>query len=334
MSSGTDRSPMGPPAASTTCALGKTEPTKVVGQDTLSTTGTRRYATKNRAVEIGFESVEELDSLTLDRFAVLGPHIYTDRSLLESKLVPYNVHHQCATVARLHLPTAAWRRDLTPLHTPIFAAIKKKKDSLQHPAPSHIWPQTDIIRISGIDTYALISSPPTQLMQPPFEIGNPLQKKILGHAPNARPFKIGVRCLPATVEEFRVTQRYVQSLSSKDPAVTWYCNTLANEHPTKTGVRELPGNTNLQEILTPLQQLDFPAAYPRRVLPRRHRSGCLFFVQLEHSSEDDLSRLHTIKELLNMPCDEVVARRKRPFPLPNFNSSGTPLTTATVPCAA
>ncbi|GBP53893.1 hypothetical protein EVAR_96571_1 [Eumeta japonica] len=40
-----------------------------------------------------------------------------------------------------------------------------------------------------------------------------LLRKILGHPPNARPFKSGVCFLPATAEEFRITQRYLQSMS-------------------------------------------------------------------------------------------------------------------------
>ncbi|GBP60479.1 Putative 115 kDa protein in type-1 retrotransposable element R1DM [Eumeta japonica] len=36
--------------------------------------------------EIGYESVEDLDSQTVDRLAVVGPHIYTDGSRIEGKV--------------------------------------------------------------------------------------------------------------------------------------------------------------------------------------------------------------------------------------------------------
>ncbi|GBP93126.1 hypothetical protein EVAR_68641_1 [Eumeta japonica] len=36
--------------------------------------------------EIGYESVEDMDSSTLDRLAVVGPHVYTDGSRIEGKV--------------------------------------------------------------------------------------------------------------------------------------------------------------------------------------------------------------------------------------------------------
>ncbi|GBP33316.1 Nucleic-acid-binding protein from transposon X-element [Eumeta japonica] len=122
-------------------------------------------------------------------------------------------------------------------------------------------------------------------------------------------FKSGVRFLPATADEFRVTQRYLQSMSSKDPAITWYCYTPTNEQPTKVCVRGLPGDTNIQEILVALQQQDFPATYARRIPPRKDRFGCLFFVQLEHLNEEERTRLYAVKEILNMPGVTMVAWR-------------------------
>ncbi|GBP71259.1 hypothetical protein EVAR_79541_1 [Eumeta japonica] len=80
----------------------------------------------------------------------------------------------------------------------------------------------------------------------------------------AKPFphrsesKKGVRFLPATAEDFRTTQHYLQALFSKDPAVTWYCYTPAAEHPTKVCARS---NTNIQEIRAALKHLDYPAIY-------------------------------------------------------------------------
>ncbi|GBP27351.1 hypothetical protein EVAR_18825_1 [Eumeta japonica] len=161
-------------------------------------------------------------------------------------------------------------------------------------------------------------------------------KKILGHPPNAHVFKTGVRFLPAIAEEFRITKRYLQSLSSIDPAVTWYFYTPVNEQLTKVGVRGLPGDTNQQEILAILQELDFPATYARRIPPHRERSGCLFFVQLEHLNEKELGRLYTVNELLNMPTVTVEVWRERGDP-PNatdVSSLVTLLITATVSSGA
>ncbi|GBP35813.1 hypothetical protein EVAR_27733_1 [Eumeta japonica] len=84
------------------------------------------------------------------------------------------------------------------------------------------------------------------------------------HPPNARPFKTGVRFFPVTAEEFRITQQYLQALSSKDPTVTWYCYSLANEHSTMVAI------------------------YARRIPLRRERPGCL--VQLEHLIEAEALR--------------------------------------------
>ncbi|GBP30208.1 hypothetical protein EVAR_94516_1 [Eumeta japonica] len=117
------------------------------------------------------------------------------------------------------------------------------------------------------------------------------------------PMQIGVHFLPATAEEFRITQRYLQSMSSKDPAVTWYCYTPTNEHPMKVGVRGLPGDTNLQEILVALQQLDFPATYARHIPPCRDRSGCLFFIQLEHLNEEEHGHVSPIKMYATHMCN-------------------------------
>ncbi|GBP30480.1 hypothetical protein EVAR_20933_1 [Eumeta japonica] len=142
------------------------------------------------------------------------------------------------------------------------------------------------------------------------------------HPPNARPFKSGVSFLPAIAEEFIITQRYLQSMSSKDPAITWYCYTPTNERPTNVGVRGLPGDTNLQEILVALQQLDFPATYARRIPPRRDSSGCLFFVQLKHLNEEELERLYAVKEILNMPGVTLEAWWD-PHEMPGFSPGGT-----------
>ncbi|GBP31069.1 Probable RNA-directed DNA polymerase from transposon X-element [Eumeta japonica] len=216
------------------------------------------------------------------------------------------------------------------------------------PPPYHIQSRTDIVCSSGVGSNitTLPPSPSThatflrnrkyskhEIARLPLTRGSPASqripthsgrispnwtrhfselRKILGHPPNARPFKSGVRFLPATADEFRVTQRYLQSMSSKEPSITWYCYTPTNEHPTKVGVRGLPGDTNIQEILVALQQQDFPATNARRIPPRRHRSGCLFFVQLEHLNEEERERLYAVKEILNMPGVTVEAWRARP----------------------
>ncbi|GBP47535.1 hypothetical protein EVAR_30625_1 [Eumeta japonica] len=40
----------------------------------------------SKVPEIGYESVEDLESQTIDRFAVVGQHIYTDGSRIEGKV--------------------------------------------------------------------------------------------------------------------------------------------------------------------------------------------------------------------------------------------------------
>ncbi|GBP70185.1 Nucleic-acid-binding protein from transposon X-element [Eumeta japonica] len=143
-----------------------------------------------------------------------------------------------------------------------------------------------------------------QHMQPPPE-QNTANTKSQDDRPQEAPRRAKgypsiVRFLPATADEFRVTR----DTCSRCPPKTRLSHgtvTPTNEQPTKVCVRGLPGDTNIQEIMVALQQLDFPATYARRIPPRRDRSGCLFFVQLEHLNEEERTRLYAVKELLNMP---------------------------------
>ncbi|XP_059046163.1 serine/arginine repetitive matrix protein 1-like [Achroia grisella] len=79
-------------------------------------------------------------------------------------------------------------------------------------------------------------------------------RRVLGEAPNARPYGTGVRFLPRTDEEFRAVQRYLIEASEKDPTISWYFYSLASELPTKVAIRGLPADTPNERIVEALQE--------------------------------------------------------------------------------
>ncbi|GBP77567.1 hypothetical protein EVAR_57245_1 [Eumeta japonica] len=59
---------------------------------------------------------------------------------------------------------------------------------------------------------------------------------------------------------------------------------------------------------------------------KKNETGCLFFVQLDSVNEEDLARLYSTTELLNMPGTTVEAwwERRRPPSATTVSYSGTP----------
>ncbi|GBP67644.1 RNA-directed DNA polymerase from mobile element jockey [Eumeta japonica] len=129
-------------------------------------------------------------------------------------------------------------------------------------------------------------------------------RRLIGHAPNARPFGKGIRFLPKSDTEFRIVQRYLQAAARRDHQVTWYCYALEAEKPSKVGIRGLPVDTAPDTIVSALQELDFPAEYVRPIPPRKGRPGCLFYARLGHMNQEQLQRLYGVNTLLNMPTNE------------------------------
>ncbi|KAL0851468.1 hypothetical protein ABMA28_007265 [Loxostege sticticalis] len=137
---------------------------------------------------------------------------------------------------------------------------------------------------------------------------------LLGHAPNARPYKAGVRFLPHSEAEFRIVQRYLVDLTREDSSVQWHCYSPTHERPTKVAVLGLPSITPVADIQTALENLGFKVEHVRHIPPRRDRAGCVHHVVLSRLTEEEQSRLYAIDELLYMPGVKVVAWRGRQGP--------------------
>ncbi|KAL0819970.1 hypothetical protein ABMA28_007967 [Loxostege sticticalis] len=138
--------------------------------------------------------------------------------------------------------------------------------------------------------------------------------RLLGHAPNARPYKAGVRFLPHSESEFRIVQRYLVDLTREDSSVQWHCYSPTHERPTKVAVLGLPSITPVADIKTALEDLGFSVEHVRHIPPRRDRAGCVHHVVLSRLTEEEQSRLYAIDELLYMPGVKVVAWRGRQGP--------------------
>ncbi|XP_045782400.1 mucin-5AC-like [Maniola jurtina] len=134
-------------------------------------------------------------------------------------------------------------------------------------------------------------------------------RRILGHAPNARPLGRGMRFLPKSAEEFRAVQRYLTEAAAQDSAISWYCYSPASEIPTKVAIRGLPLETPTEEVVAALGALGFPAEAARALPPPRGKHGCTYYVRLAHMSQEELRELFATTELLNMPQVTVEAWR-------------------------
>ncbi|XP_063837216.1 uncharacterized protein LOC135086417 [Ostrinia nubilalis] len=136
----------------------------------------------------------------------------------------------------------------------------------------------------------------------------------LGHAPNARPYKTGVRFIARTPEEYRVVQRHLTEAAESDPGLQWFSYSLSSELPTKVAIRGLPAATDPADIKQALEELGFEAQHVRPIPPKRGRSGCLYHAQLARLNRQELSRLYAVTELLHMPGVVIEAWRGRSGP--------------------
>ncbi|GBP91332.1 hypothetical protein EVAR_57749_1 [Eumeta japonica] len=87
----------------------------------------------SRAPELGFESVEDLDPSTVDRLAIVGPHIYTDGSKTEGKvgaaLTEWRDEMESEPTFRLESFCTVFQAEMFALHRAI-KRVKKGKDRL------------------------------------------------------------------------------------------------------------------------------------------------------------------------------------------------------------
>ncbi|KAJ2939013.1 hypothetical protein O0L34_g18990 [Tuta absoluta] len=139
-------------------------------------------------------------------------------------------------------------------------------------------------------------------------------KEALGFTPNARAYGTGLRFVPKLDNEFRTIQRYLIQAKEQEPQMAFYCFTPALERPTKVALRGLPRDTDLEEIKEELLKMGLTMRHGRTIPPKRGRPGCLFFLELDPATKDDLEQLWTTKEFLCLPGITFEAWRGRPGP--------------------
>ncbi|KAJ2937823.1 hypothetical protein O0L34_g17799 [Tuta absoluta] len=127
-------------------------------------------------------------------------------------------------------------------------------------------------------------------------------------------FGTGLRFVPKSGNEFRVIQRYLIAAKEKEPQMAFYCFTSALERPTKVALRGLPRDTDLEKIKEERQKMGLTMRHGRTIPPKRGRPGCLFFIELDPTSKEDLEQLWATKEFLCLPGVTFEAWRGRPGP--------------------
>ncbi|GBP94375.1 Nucleic-acid-binding protein from transposon X-element [Eumeta japonica] len=260
-------------------------------------------------------------------------------------LEPYAESTDSTTYAALTLEAGVWGENyFSPPSTPspkrLYAAVAASsphliKNSSQNsirtttPGPARVISEANADIIPDINTAA----PPNTAANtgetthkargyPPIVVENLPNwvahfeelRRLIGHAPNARPFGKGIRFLPKSDTEFRTVQRYLQAAARRDHQVTWNCYALEAERPSKVGIRGLPVDTAPDTIVSALQELDFPAEYVRPIPPRKGRPGCLFYARLGLMNQGQLQSLYGVNTLLNMPGITIEGWRGREGP--------------------
>lgn len=135
-------------------------------------------------------------------------------------------------------------------------------------------------------------------------------KKMIGRAPNARPFGQGVRFTPTDGEEYRVIQRY---LAAVEPKLSWFSYSLPQDKDVKIAIRGLLANTEPEEVKAELLSLGFQADYVRRIRTRKGRPGCLFFAILK-KTPGTIPEIFEMDELLSIPGIKVEPWRGKKGP--------------------
>ncbi|XP_045783667.1 transcription initiation factor TFIID subunit 4-like [Maniola jurtina] len=137
-------------------------------------------------------------------------------------------------------------------------------------------------------------------------------KRLLGHAPNGRPFGKGVRFIPKSDQEFRAIQRYLTQLESAS-GISWFCYSLPAERSLKVAIRGLPANTEPELVEAELRELGYVPEHVRTIPARPGRPGCLMFAQLQRTP-DITPGIYEVHELLCMPGITIEAWRGRKGP--------------------
>lgn len=128
----------------------------------------------------------------------------------------------------------------------------------------------------------------------------------LGHPPNARPFGEGIRFQPATGEEFRTIQCYLDELT-RTKGVSWWGYSLKEERNLKLAIRGLPIETDPEQIKWALRGLGYPATYVKAIHGRAGRPGCLYFAEVARNEPSalPLESIWEVTELMYMPGVKV-----------------------------
>ncbi|XP_045783675.1 serine/arginine repetitive matrix protein 1-like [Maniola jurtina] len=158
-------------------------------------------------------------------------------------------------------------------------------------------------------------------------------KRLLGHAPNGRPFGKGVRFIPKSDQEFRAIQRYLTQLESAS-GISWFCYSLPAERSLKVAIRGLPANTEPELVEAELRELGYVPEHVRTIPARPGRPGCLMFAQLQRTPDITPGIYESAWPVRGTTRPGTVRAPKRSRRRAPTVATRTRRTTPTAPCSA
>ena len=212
-------------------------------------------------------------------------------------------------------------RPFTVTHSPSTSYATLAGNGFTYAAAATTSPPTNTQTQTQVPTGPITSSPkvhtptPTPTPTPTITKSYPpiVVEKLLDWVSHFRslPFKAGVRFIPKSEKEFRITQRYLVDLSAQDSSVQWHCYSPDNERPTKIAIIGLPSCTDVEDIKSALRDHGFEPIHVRHIPGRGPRSGCVHHAVLARLEQEELARLYSINQLLWMPGLRIEAWRGR-----------------------
>ncbi|XP_047038972.1 uncharacterized protein LOC124643889 [Helicoverpa zea] len=133
----------------------------------------------------------------------------------------------------------------------------------------------------------------------------------LGFPPHARPYQAGVRFSPESEDEYRVVQRYLNTLEG-ECGLSWFAYSLPAERNLKVAIRGLPADTDPADIEEELRELGYQPEYVRHIKARRGRPGCVFHAILKKTP--NIRAIYDTAVLLNMRGVKIEAWRGKRGP--------------------
>ncbi|XP_060809962.1 uncharacterized protein LOC132904050 [Amyelois transitella] len=131
--------------------------------------------------------------------------------------------------------------------------------------------------------------------------------RLLGRSPAAVARGRGVHFTPKDGNEYRVVQRYINTLD-----VQWHSYSLPSDRPLKVAIRGLPPDTEEAALKEDLEEKGFTVEAIKAIRGRGDRPGCVFFALLARTQ--NCQEVFTIKELLHWPTLKVEAWRGKQGP--------------------